>query len=113
MKGIIYCSKYSKGNEILLDIINNYEKSHIALISKHIKNIGSFAKFANGDTWIVVRAGNSARGYRWNIAYIERNISYDIYRTIISPSAMLYPYNAIHLWGEGNLHIDNAFPLPF
>ena len=113
MKGIIYCSEYSKGNEMFLDILNNYEKSHIALITKHIRNIGSFAEFVNGDKWVVVKTGDNARGHRWNIAYIERNISYDIYRTIISPCAMLYPYNAIHLWGEGDLHINNIPSLPF
>ena len=116
MKGIIYCKdrnsvKY-KGSLILKEIIKKYElldiKGSYVFSSNRIT-----AEFSNGDKWTVIPASENNRGARCNIAYIERNIDYNVYTTVISPSVHDFPYSAIHLWGEGELHIDDKPDLPF
>ena len=114
MRGIIYYnSDFINANEKLKTIVNQYNQAQIPVIKCHYRKIGSYAEFANGDTWRVVGASDNARGYKWNIAYIERSIDYDIYQCIISPSAVNCPFSAIHLWGEGDLHLTNEPPTPF
>ena len=114
MKGIIYYeSSFENANEELKRIVDNYNKSGIPVTKCHYKKIGSYAEFENGDTWKVLRANESARGARCNIAYIERSINYDAYRCRIAPSMFDFPYAALRLWGEGDLHIDDNPPLPF
>ena len=86
----------------------------IELHHKKISAIsGSTAEFGNGDFWRVCRASDCSRGVRCNVAYIQRSIPYDVYRTIISPVMFDFPFAAIRLWGEGNLHISDEVPLPF
>lgn len=114
MKGIIYYeSSFEKANEELKKMIDRYNQMHIPVTKCHYKKIGSWAEFENGDTWQVVKANDSARGYRCNVAYIERSVNYNTYCCIIAPKMIDFPFSAIHLWGEGNLHISNEFPLPF
>lgn len=114
MRGIIYYnSNFINANEQLKAIIDKYNQVQIPVIKCHYKKIGSYAEFENGDIWRVVRANENARGHKWNIAYIERNIDYDIYQCIISPSTAHFPFSAIHLWGEGDLHLTNEPPAPF
>ena len=116
MRGIIYCKDRNsveyKGNFILKKIIKNYELLDIKGSYVFSSN-RTTAEFSNGDKWTVIPANENSRGARCNIAYIERNIDYNVYRTIISPSVYDCPYSAIHLWGEGDLHIDDRPELPF
>ena len=114
IKGIIYYeSSFETANEELKKMIDRYNQKRIPVTKCHYKKIGSYAEFENGDTWQVVRANDSTRGYRCNIAYIERSIDYDIYRCIIAPKMIDFPFSAFRLWGEGNLHLDFDPPLPF
>ena len=115
MRGIIYYeSSWENGNKKLKEIIKQYSQIGISVIECHCNKItSSWAEFENGDIWKVIKANDSARGYRCNIAYIERCISYNIYRCIIAPKVLDFPYSAIHLWGEGDLHISNELSLPF
>lgn len=114
MKGIIYYeSSFEKANEELKKIVDRYNQMQIPVVKCHYKRIGSYAEFENGDIWKVVKANDSARGFRCNIAYIERCINYDIYRCIIAPKMFDFPYSAMRLWGEGDLHISDEPPLPF
>ena len=114
MKGIIYYeSSCEKANEELKKIVDRYNQMHIPVTKCHYKRIGSYACFGNGDTWQVVRANEYARGYRYNIAYIERSIDYNTYRRIIAPKMIDFPYSGYKLWGEGNLHLNFDPPLPF
>ena len=110
---IYYNSDFINANEQLKSIVDKYNQAQIPVIKCHYKKIGSYAEFANGDIWQVVKANNNARGYKWNIAYIERSVDYNIYRRIIGPAAAHYPFSAIHLWGEGDLHLTNEPPTPF
>lgn len=114
MKGIIYYnSDFIKANEQLKTIVDKYNQAQIPVINCHYRKIGSHVEFENGDVWQVVKANDNARGYKWNVAYIERSIDYDIYQCIINPSAAHCLFSAIHLWGEGDLHLSNEPPLPF
>ena len=114
MRGIIYYESSSENaNDELKKLVDRYNQMRIPVIKCHYKKIGSYAEFENGDIWQVVKANDSARGYRCNIAYIERSINYDTYRCIIAPKMLDFPYAAMRLWGEGNLHLDFDPPLPF
>ena len=114
MKGIIYYeSSCEKANEELKKIVDRYNQMHIPVTKCHYKRIGSYVCFWNGDIWQVVRANEHARGYRYNIAYIERSIDYNTYRRIIAPKMIDFPYSGYKLWGEGNLHLNIDPPLPF
>lgn len=106
MMGIIYHNANSvAGNAKLMEIVANYEMANISVVKRHYGKYGAYAQFENGDIWRVLGAHDGSRGYRCNIAYIERSISLDTYRTIIYPSLLNQPYSAIHLWGQGSLYI--------
>lgn len=114
MRGIIWSVTAAEGNEMLERMIENYQRYGVELRNKKISAIsGSSAEFGNGDYWRVCKASDMSRGQRCNIAYVQRNIPYDVYRMIISPCMFDFPYSAIRLWGEGNLHIDDTPALPF
>lgn len=114
MRGIIYYESNSENaNDELKKMVDRYNQMHIPVTKCHYKKIGSYAEFENGDIWQVVKANESARGYRCNIAYIERSINYNTYRCIIAPKMLDFPFAAMRLWGEGNLHLDFDPPLPF
>lgn len=114
MKGIIwYRDDYSKGIEQLKIMINNYERMKIPVTENHFSKYDTYVVFENGDTWKVVRARECGRANRCNVAYVERNIDYDIYKTIIAPAMINFPFSAVRFWGEGNLHISDEPPLPF
>lgn len=114
MKGIIwYRDDYSKGIEQLKIMINKYEQMKIPVTENHFSKYDTYVVFENGDTWKVVGARECGRANRCNVAYVERNIDYDIYKTIIAPTMINFPFSAIRFWGEGNLHISDEPPLPF
>ena len=114
MKGIIwYRDDYSKGIEQLKIMINNYERMKIPVTENHFSKYDTYVVFENGDTWKVVGARECGRANRCNVAYVERNIDYDIYKIIICPSMICLPFSAVRFWGEGNLHISDEPPLPF
>ena len=114
MKGIIwYRDDYSKGIEQLKIMIDNYERMKIPVTENHFSKYDTYVVFENGDTWKVVGARECGRANRCNVAYVERNIDYNVYRTIICPTMICFPFSAVHFWGEGNLHISDGLPLPF
>lgn len=113
VKGIIYYnSNWENGIAQLKQIEENYNRMKITTIHSHYMRHGSWVQFENGDVWRVLGVGG-ARGYRWNIAYIERSINWNTYRCVIAPAAINFPFAATQLWGEGNLHLDFDPPLPF
>ena len=118
MRGIIYYNE-NRGQaiKILERMIERYKMMEIPVeyssIDKSYYSISPNAKFGNGDTWTVCRACDSARGYKCNIAYVDRSISYDTYRDVINPAMIEHPYCALHLWGEGDFHLDYTPCLTF
>lgn len=114
IKGIIYYSSdYAVGNAKLQQIVAGYERFGIPTTKCHYSKNGSRAEFENGDCWSVRYANDGARGSRWNVAYIERCIDYPIFRQVIMPAGCMSPFTAIHLFGEGDLHVDDKPSLPF
>lgn len=114
MKGIIwYRDDYSKGIEQLKIMINKYERMKIPVTENRFSKYDTYVVFENGDIWKVVGARKCGRANRCNVAYVERNIDYDIYKTIIAPTMINFPFSAVRFWGEGNLHISDEPPLPF
>ena len=108
IKGVVYYnSNLNNAINQLNQIEERYNHMEIATIHKHYSYYSTQIQFENGDVWRTIRANNNARGYRWNIAYIERSISYNMYHYIINSAANVFPYCGIHLWGEGNLHISD------
>lgn len=118
MKGIIFCKERAglnnEGLTMLKHIIKRYEQIGIDCIF-HISPFGnSYADFYNGDSWrLAVADPSGTRGRRCNIAYVERSIDYETYRTLINPCLYNFPYSAIRLWGEGDLRISDMPELPF
>lgn len=109
---IYHNSNYEAGNAKLKQIVTNYAMARIPAVKVHYDKYRSWAQFENGDIWRVLGANDGSRGYRCNVAYVERSISFDTYRVIICPAMMNHPYSAIHLWGEGNLYIMEDFSMP-
>ena len=112
MRGIIFCTDTERGNAQLLNLMDKYKLMDIP-VQMQIRKQGYILECGNGDYWKVHNANALMLGVRCNIAYIERNIDYDVYRCCIAPCLTDFPYSAIHLWGEGDLHIDNTPDLPF
>lgn len=112
MRGIIFCKELDKGNAQLLNIMERYKLMGIEVQVKMMKH-GYTLECANGDYWKVHNANFRALGARCNIAYVERNIDIETYRCCIAPCMTDFPYSAVRLWGEGNLHIDDTPILPF
>ena len=112
MRGIIFAKDLDKGNVQLLDIAQKYEMLQIDTQIRRLKH-GFTLECANGDYWSVRSANVRACGARCNIAYIERSIDLETYRCEIAPCLISFPYSAIRLWGEGDLHIDDCPMLPF
>ena len=112
MRGIIFAKDLDKGNVQLLDIAQRYEMLQIDTQIRRLKH-GFTLECANGDYWSVRSANVRACGARCNIAYVERSIDLETYRCEIAPCLTNFPYSAIRLWGEGNLHIDDCPMLPF
>ena len=114
MKGVVWGSTFANASEKLTEIVDRYIKAGYEIENQvHSKNTHCVL-FTNGDTWRAVRASDNARGNRCNISYIERDIDYNVYRTVVEPSTTLLPFTAIRFYGEGNLHItDKITELPF
>lgn len=117
MTGIIYYNENrNQANKILERIIEQYKMQDIKTINFVVGEsscISSYATFDNGDYWAVRRASDNARGYRCNVAYVDRSIPYEIYRAVVLPAMIEFPFCAEHLWGEGDLHLDYTPCLPF
>ena len=75
--------------------------------------LGNFVEFENGDKWKVVKAIDSNRGVRSNIAYIDRSIDMETVKCIIYHTLTSTPFSAYRLYGEGDLHLTDEIPLPF
>ena len=109
-----YRDDVNKGIGMLKQVVIDYALANIEPSYCNYSKSNAYVTFENGDKWSVLGARHSSRGAASNIAYIERSIDYDTYRTIILPTVKNYPFRAIHLWGEGNLHITDEVQLfPF
>ena len=86
MNTIIYCASYKRGEEKFDEIMNRLLKDGVDLtITK--RKYGSFAvNNFNGNTWrVILLAGNSARGYKWDYALVDEELSLRFYHTAVLP----------------------------
>ena len=91
MKGIIWsCDRTGDGVEKLEYIIDRYEWTGIPVTRYVIKRDGSWAEFANGDSWRVVGMSESARGIKSNIAWIDSRINKEFFQTRIRNTLISY-----------------------
>lgn len=113
MKGIVWGSTFESASQKLTQIINEYVSYHCDIDQVTKTKTSYYVTFVNGDMWRAISAKENARGARCNVSYVERNIDYDIYRTIIEPCTSTPPFAAIKFYGEGNLHITDTIEPPF
>ena len=108
MRGIVFYKNRDVGLEQFYKIKENYEYFHIKCVNIQLTRSGSSSmSFENGDHWILLGTNFCCRGRRANVAYIERSISEEVLNTLIMPTITAYPYQAIHLYGDGNLCIQS------
>lgn len=98
MKGIVWGNNFQIAKNKLKEIEKQYEQLGYNLLSKRNGNATNIYElvYANGDMWRAVAANTNARGYRANVSYIDRSIPDDLIDTIIKPTTIAPPYNAIH-----------------
>lgn len=106
MRGIVFYKNRDAGLEQFYKIKENYEYFHIKCVN--MKDGASSMSFENGDHWILLGTDCCCRGRRANVAYIERSISEEVLKALIAPMITAYPYQAIHLYGDGNLCIQSC-----
>lgn len=83
---IIYCLLSKRGEAQFDEIMQGLQEKGIELDIKKRKNGSSAINRLNGDTWRVVCANDGARGYKWDYALVDEEISLRVYKTIILPS---------------------------
>lgn len=101
MIGIIWYTDKAKGIREFNRILENYELCGIEPAnSRAIKaeRNTSTATFKNGDIWRLVRASDSSRGYRCNVAYIPKGIAEEYLNLIIMPATTMHPFTAFHYY---------------
>ena len=102
MIGIVWGKTKARADNQLAQIIENYNQKGIKPIEiKESKYITNYVTFDNGDIWKAVHAGDSARGNKCNISYIDKGIDIETIQTIIAPSTCCQPFQAFKFfWGE-------------
>lgn len=102
MQGIIWY--YGKGHrqaaiDKLKSILHNYElHTNIKVVKQSYSINSSYIIFNNGDTWSICPATQSSRGYKCNISLVDYSTPLEFVNTIIRPSTISYPYNALDYW---------------
>ncbi|MBY6838688.1 hypothetical protein [Clostridium botulinum] len=112
-----YILTYFKGDEQKKFCFGNFGRYHTGIITKDVekaKNIintivekvsqerikihrKDYLKFHNGDEYIWIKPCDNARGYRFNNAYIDKNIGFKVFHEIIYPICLYC--------GEDNINI--------
>jgi len=73
---IVYGSTVERSFNKLQELLDNMNPKDIRKVTKTSPNTGIFnIELNNGDYYKATRASDNARGYRWQYAYIDRDIS--------------------------------------
>jgi len=73
---IVYGSTIEKSFNKLQELLDNMNSKDIVKVTKTSLDTGIFTiELNNGDYYKVIRASDNARGYRWQYAYIDKDIS--------------------------------------
>jgi hypothetical protein len=99
MIGIVWGSTFKHALDKIKEIEESYKRYHTSnLISKRETKYSYELTYNNGDRWLACRATESQRGHKCNVSYIDTNISVDFIETIIIPSTVAGPYQAINYY---------------
>lgn len=98
MKGIIWYKTKQKGFMRLDELIDDYAKINIGILSIRNHMSETYVRFLNDDIWIVTPATDFSRGKASNIALIDNDIEQDIINTIIMPTLKLKPFRAYNFY---------------
>ena len=95
MKGIVWYDTFERGIEKMEEIEKNYlVYCYANVLKKTCGNHRYELTYDNGDYWKMVKATESARGYKCNISYIDNEIPFDIIHDIVKPCTKAGPYQA-------------------
>lgn len=94
MIGIVWGSTQGRAIKKLEEIRKDYFFNHFNIVRVR----RDFFEAENGDRWHAVVAGNSAKGYRCNISYIDELIPNEIKNGLIAHATSAYPYQATHYY---------------
>lgn len=94
VKCVIY---YNDGNrnkaaQKLREIIEEKLRCGINIITYRKRQYNAEAIFSDGEEWIILKADNNARGYRWRKAYVDYDISKEVIDLIIKRSGEFYKW---------------------
>lgn len=99
MIGIVWGSTFEYALDKIKKIEESYKRYHTSnLISKRETKYSYELTYDNGDRWLACRAAESQRGHKCNVSYIDTNIPVDFIETIIIPSTVAGPYQAINYY---------------
>lgn len=102
MTGIVWGSTFKRALDKIKEIEKSYKRYRTSNLIFKRKNKYSYElTYDNGDRWIACKAVESLRGYKCNISYIDVNIPKDYVETIIMPSTVAGPYQAIKYFYVG------------
>jgi len=73
---IVYGSTVERAFNKLQELLDNMNPKDIRKVIKTSPNTGIYTvELNNGDYYQAIRVSDNARGYRWQYAYIDKNIS--------------------------------------
>lgn len=99
MIGIVWGSTFEHALDKIKEIEKSYERYRTSnLISKRESKYSYELIYENGDKWLACSATESQRGRKCNVSYIDINIPVDFIETIIIPSTVAGPYQAINYY---------------
>lgn len=83
---LVYGKTIDRAMDKLEDILNNIPHGDIHDVRKSRSDMQVLLK--NGDLYNIVTASESSRGHKWKYAYIDKDISIDIFNRVILPSGI-------------------------
>jgi hypothetical protein len=92
VKCVIYTNDAEAGVKKLLEIETEKNTNGIKTTRKIICENYSEIDFDDEEEWIVLKASDTARGYRWRKAWVDIDTSIRVLERIIKPSGMLYQW---------------------
>jgi len=94
MRGIIWLRNKERILAEVEKLVKDYGKVGYSLREKRwIIDDHAQLYFSNGDYWDITTTQNISR-QRYNVAYIDHNISEEFIQTIIKPQIILRPFQA-------------------
>ncbi|MDD4188271.1 MAG: hypothetical protein PHX04_05920 [Bacilli bacterium] len=95
---IVYGSTTEKAFNKLQELIDNMNQEDIKKVTKTSLNTGIFTiELKSGDCYKAVRASDNARGYRWQYAYIDKDISKELLDHVVT-SKFIPEYGIDDYW---------------